>query len=420
MSGAQNFDASSDGGAGPTTLDDIDVQSNDVYVNGPPIEQFNLLRSEAPVFRHRGTNPNDVDWFWALTRHDDITKVSRQWQTFSAAEGVTMTAERPDMELARMMLEMDPPEHTRVRGLVNRGFTPRAIKLLADHYIEVTKRLVAEAVAKSKEVGEIDFVTEVAAELPLIAIAEMLGIPVEDRHKVFEWSNRMIASSDPDYSGGQEDASAAAAEVYAYAQALGADRRANPQNDIISILVSAEDGDALDEHEFNVFVLLLAVAGNETTRNAISHGVIAMIEHPDQWQLLRSRPDLVDSAVEEICRWATPVNAFRRTAQSDITLHDTLIEQGDSVVMYYVAGNHDPEVFTDPHVFDITRTPNPHLTFGGGGPHFCLGANLARLEMRALFAELADTCEHIELTGEIKRLRSSFINGIKTLPVRLT
>jgi cholest-4-en-3-one 26-monooxygenase len=403
-----------------TSLDDIDVQSNDVYVNGPPVEQFNRLRAEAPVFRHAGTNPTDVDWFWALTRHDDITMVSRQWQSFSAADGVTMMRDRPDMEMARMMIEMDPPEHTRVRGLVNRGFTPRAIKLLADHYIEVTKRLVAEAIEECKSNGEIDFVTKVAAELPLIAIAEMLGIPVEDRHRVFDWSNRMIASSDPDYSGGMEDAAEAAAEIYVYAQSLASDRRENPQDDIISILVSAEDGDALDEHEFNIFVLLLAVAGNETTRNAISHGVIAMIEHPDQWQLLRSRPELVDSAVEEICRWATPVNAFRRTAQSDVTLHGTEIKAGDNVVMYYVAANHDPEVFTDPHVFDITRSPNPHLTFGGGGPHFCLGANLARLEMRALFAELADKCETIELTGEIKRLRSSFINGVKTLPVRLT
>ena len=195
---------------------------------------------------------------------------------------------------------------------------------------------------------------------------------------------------------------------------------ASLQDDIISILVSKDGDDALDEHEFNIFVLLLAVAGNETTRNAISHGVIALIEHPDQWELLRANPDLVDSAVEEICRWATPVNAFRRTAQSDITLHGVDIKEGDSVVMYYVAANHDPEVFADPHVFDITRNPNPHLTFGGGGPHFCLGANLARLEMRALFAELADKCEKIELTGEITRLRSSFINGVKTLPVRLS
>ncbi len=401
-------------------LADIDVQSNDVYVDGPPVALFNRLRTEAPVFRHEGKNPTDIDWFWAITRHADITTVSRQWQSFSAAKGVTLMRDREDMEMARMLIEMDPPEHTRVRGLVNRGFTPKAIKLLADHYIEVTKRLVDEAITESAEMGSIDFVTKVAAELPLIAIAEMLGIPIEDRAKVFEWSNRMIGMSDPDYSGGQEDATAAAAEIYVYAQSIAADRRENPQNDIISILVSAEDGDALDEHEFNVFVLLLAVAGNETTRNAISHGVIAMIEHPDQWQKLRENPELVDSAVEEICRWATPVNAFKRVAQSDITLHGQEIKEGDNVVMYYVAANHDPEVFTDPHVFDITRNPNPHLTFGGGGPHFCLGANLARLEMRALFAELANRCEHIEQTGEIKRLRSSFINGVKTLPVKLS
>ena len=401
------------------SLDDVDVQSNDVYLNGPPVEQFNFLRSEAPVFRHPGKNDNEIEWFWALTRHDDITLVSRQWQNFTATEGVTMIGSRPDMELARMMLEMDPPDHTRVRGLVNRGFTPRAIKLLADHYIEVTKRLVAEAIEESQQNGHIDFVTKVAAELPLIAIAEMLGIPVDDRGKVFDWSNRMIGMTDPDYSGGPEDATEAAAEMYVFAQEIAADRRANPQEDIISILVSAEDGDALDEHEFNIFVLLLAVAGNETTRNAISHGVIALIEHPDEWDKLKADPTLVDSAVEEICRWATPVNAFRRVAQSDITLHGTEIKEGDDVVMYYVAANHDPEVFENPEVFDITRSPNPHLAFGGGGPHFCLGANLARLEMRALFAELVEKCDRIELAGEITRLRSSFINGVKTLPVRL-
>jgi cholest-4-en-3-one 26-monooxygenase len=302
-----------------------------------------------------------------------------------------------------------------MRGLVNRGFTPRAIKLMSDNYIAVTEQLVAEAI----EEGQVEFVTKVAAELPLIAIAQMMGIPVEDRSRVFDWSNRMIGQNDADYSGGLDDAAAAAIELYGYAQELADDRRAAPRDDIISILVAAEGNDALTEHEFNMFVLLLAVAGNETTRNAISHGVNALIEHPDQWELLRDNPSLVDSAVEEILRWSTPVNVFRRTATCDVELHGETIREGDSVAMFYASANRDERVFADPDRFDITRDPNPHVTFGGGGPHFCLGANLARLEMRTLFGELARRCERIEPTGEVTRLRSYFINGIKTLPVNL-
>lgn len=399
------------------TADSIDIQSADQYVNGPPHDAFTWLRDNAPVIRHDGMNDGDIEWFWALTRHADITEVSRQFQTWSsAAEGVLIADQRGDMEETRLLVDIDPPEHTRMRSLVNRGFTPRAIKLMADNYANVTTQLVTEAVAA----GEVEFVTSVAAELPLIAIAQMLGIPVEDRNKVFEWSNRMIATSDADYSGGLEDASAAAAELYVYAEELAADRRSTPRDDILSILVSAEGNDALTNHEFNMFVLLLAVAGNETTRNAISHGINAMIERPDQWALLRANPELVDSAVEEILRWATPVNVFRRVATCDVELHGQAIAEGDSVAMFYASGNRDADVFEDPFTFDITRDPNPHLTFGGGGPHFCLGANLARLEMRTLFAELARQCETIELTGDVGRLRSYFINGIKTLPVRLT
>lgn len=394
-----------------------DIQSHDLYVDGPPFERFDVLRAEQPVFRHEGHNDGEIDWFWALTRHADIVSVSRQWQKYSSGRhGVIMMAERPDMELAQMMIDMDPPEHTRVRRLVERGFTPKAIRMLGDHYVEVTKRLVGEAL----DAGEVDFVTAVAAELPLIAIAEMLGVPESDRHRIFEWANRMIGTSDPDYSAGPDDAAAAAEELYLYANELGADRRANPRDDIISILVSASDGDQLSEHEFDVFVLLLSVAGSETTRNAIGHGLLAMIEHPDQWQRLRGEPELVTPAVEEILRWATPVNTFRRTAQTDVEMHGETIREGDPVVMFYASANRDDAVFADPYRFDIGRTPNPHLTFGGGGPHFCLGASLARLEIRAVFAELAERCAGFELTGEVQRLRNSFVNGVKTLPVRLT
>jgi|688.fasta_scaffold64492_2 cholest-4-en-3-one 26-monooxygenase len=396
-------------------IETIDIQSNDIYVDGPPFETFAWLRNNAPALRHPGMNDLDVEWFWALTRHADVVEVSRQFQTYSSERNGVLLMERDNMEETRLLTDIDPPEHTRMRGLVNRGFTPRAIKLMSDNYIAVTEQLVGEAV----EQGDVEFVTKVAAELPLIAIAQMMGIPVEDRSRVFDWSNRMIGQNDADYSGGFDDAAAAAIELYGYAQALADDRRAAPRDDIISILVAAEGNDALTEHEFNMFVLLLAVAGNETTRNAISHGVHALIENPDQWELLRDNPSLVDSAVEEILRWSSPVNVFRRTATCDVELHGETIREGDSVAMFYASANRDETVFANPDRFDITRDPNPHVTFGGGGPHFCLGANLARLEMRTLFGELARRCERIEPAGEVKRLRSYFINGIKTLPVTL-
>jgi cholest-4-en-3-one 26-monooxygenase len=401
---------------GAITVDpEFDIQSHDLYLDGPPYARFERLRREAPLFRHECGNRDEIDWFWALTRYDDIVTVSRQWDVYSSAAGVTLARERPDMELARMMLEIDPPDHTRLRNLVSPGFSPRPMRRLTDHYADVTRRLVDEAIAAT----DVDFVAAVAAELPLITIAELLGIPVEDRHRVFEWANRMVGMSDPDYSGGQADGAAAAAELYVYAQELATDRRRNPRDDVITVLVSGTDGDVLTEHEFNVFVLLLSVAGSETTRNAISHGVVAMIEHPDQWARLRSHPELIRPAVEEILRWATPVNTFRRTARTEVRLHGETIGEGDPVVLFYASANRDPEVFDDPDRFDIGRHPNPHLSFGGGGPHFCLGASLARLEMTALFGELAARCESIDLTGPIGRLRSSFINGIKTLPVRL-
>jgi cholest-4-en-3-one 26-monooxygenase len=315
-----------------------------------------------------------------------------------------------------MMLDLDPPEHTRLRTLVQRGFTPKAVKPLAEHFKEVSARLVGEAIAA----GDVEFVEAVSSELPLIAIAEFLGIPPGDRHKVFDWSNRMIGANDPDYGGGIDDATNAAAELYMYAQALAADRRREPRDDIITTLISEHDGDVLSDHEFDLFVLLLSVAGNETTRNGISHGVLSMIEHPDAWAQLKTDPSLVPSAIEEILRWSTPVHYFRRTATCDVQLHGEQIEEGDAVVMLYASANRDDRVFYDPFTFDVTRDPNPHVTFGGGGPHFCLGANLARLEMKAIFDELVARASSIELTGPVSRLHSNFVNGIKRLPVKLT
>ena len=398
-------------------FDTIDAISNNAYRNGPPHELYTLMRQEAPILRHRGIDPGSPEWFWAISRHADVIEVSRKFQNFSSAKkGALVMQDRPDLEVARMMIDTDPPDHTRLRNLVNRGFTPKAMRLLEDHFREVAHRLVAEAKAE----GTLEFVEKVSSELPLVAIAELLGIPYEDRRKVFDWSNRMIGSTDPDYSGGAEDAQTAAAELYMYANNMAAERKIEPRNDLVTTLISDHDGDQLTEHEFDLFVLLLSVAGNETTRNGISHGLLALIEQPGAWDTLKADPTLVASGVEEMLRWGTPVNNFLRTATGDVELHGQLIKEGDSVVMLYASANRDEEVFADPFRFDVTRNPNPHVTFGGGGPHFCLGFNLAKLEMRILFEELVAQVDSVSLAGEVTKLRSAFIHGIKQLPVTLS
>ncbi len=397
-------------------FDTLDAISNDAYRDGPPHELFTLMRREAPVIKHRGIDPGSPEWFWAITRHADVVEVSRRFQVYSSAKkGALVNQDRPDLEIARMLIDTDPPEHTRLRNIVSRGFTPKVMRLMEDHFHEVAADLVDDALAT----GTLDFVESVSSELPLVAIAELLGIPYEHRRKVFDWSNRMIGATDPDYSGGLEDASMAAAELYMYANEMAAERRIEPRDDLVTTLIADHDGDQLSEHEFDLFVLLLSVAGNETTRNGISHGLLALIDHPEAFAMLKADPSLIPAGVEEMLRWGTPVNNFLRTATCDIELHGVQIHEGDAVVMLYPSANHDEAVFTDPFRFDVTRHPNPHVTFGGGGPHHCLGFNLAKMEMRILFEELLAKVGKVELTGEVTKLRSAFIHGIKQLPVRL-
>jgi cholest-4-en-3-one 26-monooxygenase len=262
-------------------------------------------------------------------------------------------------------------------------------------------------------------VVDVAAELPLQVIAELMGVPQEDRHKVFEWSNRLIGSDDPEYAISQEDTMNAFVEMFAYANDLAAHKRANPSDDIVSVLLQAEvEGERLTDLEFDVFFELLAVAGNETTRNLISHGMLALIENPEQRAKLLADRSLLPGAVEEMLRYASPVMYMRRTAQRDIDLRDQHIKEGDKIALWYIAGDHDPEVFDDPHTFDILRGPaDDHIAFGGGGPHFCLGTHLAKLEIQVMFDALLDRIPEMELAGPVQRLRSSFINGIKHMPV---
>ena len=400
-------------------LEDIDLTDEDTWADHIPHDQFSFLRAEAPIYRHPGNTVGDrvIEDFWALTRHADVQVVNRDTTTFSSEQRGVMVSE-PDEETSahfRTMLDTDPPAHTRLRRLVNRGFTPRMVTRFEEHYAQLTSDLLAKAVAQ----GTFDFVTDVAAELPLMAIAEILGVPVEDRHKLFEWSNKLVGNSDPEYVGSADDALTAATELYVYFNQLGEERRAEPGDDIISRLITEVEGDALGPHEFETFCLLLTVAGNETTRNATSHGMHALLEHPDQMQLLRDNPELLDPAIEEILRWATPVINFRRTATCATEVGGQAIAEGDALVMYYMSANRDETVFEDPFTFDITRDPNDHIAFGGGGAHHCLGANLARLELQIIFKELLASTRSITQAGDVARLRSNFINGIKHMPVEV-
>jgi cholest-4-en-3-one 26-monooxygenase len=316
-----------------------------------------------------------------------------------------------------MMLNMDPPMHTRYRRLVNKGFTPRMITELEATVRERTRGILDKVTPR----GECDFVVDVAAELPLQVIADILGVPQADRHKMFDWSNRMVGSDDPEYGVTQEQAQLASMELFAYAAKLAEEKRAQPGSDLISVLSDAVvDGEQLTQLEIDLFFMLLTVAGNETTRNQVSHGLLALLEHPDQLARLRANRDLLPGAVEETLRWASPVMHFRRTATRDVNVGGTDIAEGDKVVIWYVSANRDERVFKDPMTFDIERSPNEHVAFGGGGPHFCLGANLARLEIQVIFDELLDRWDDLELTGEPARLRSNFINGIKHIPLKFT
>ena len=401
---------------------EIDLLDRDRFTRGIPHEWFTWLRANEPVYHH--AEP-DGPGFWVITKHADVIVCNRDAQTFSSAQkrgGVisleesTMAQSELDDMAGNIMLMMDPPDHTRYRKLVNRGFTPRMIGMLQPHIRELAVGILDQALAG----GTCDFVVDVAAELPLEVIAELIGVPREDRHKIFEWSNRMIGSEDPEYLVSQEDLMNAQVEMFMYAQSLAEQRRKEPKDDIITALLSAEvDGDSLSDMDFNLFFLLLSVAGNETTRNAIAHGMNAFLENPDQWDRLVADPSgRITLATEEILRWASPVMYFRRNATRDFELRGHTIRSGDKISLWYISANRDEDVFDDPFRFDIERDPNPHIAFGGGGPHFCLGAQLARLEIQVLFEELARRVPRVEALGEPALLRSNFIGGIKHLPVR--
>jgi len=399
-------------------LSDINLLDRDAFTKGVPHEWFTYLRANHPIFKH--PEP-DGPGFWVVTKYDDVVAVGRDGATFSSDQkrGGVVILEETEMndfeQGGNLMLTMDAPEHTRYRKLVNRGFTPRQMRMLEPHIRELTAQIIDDVIEK----GGCDYVVDVAAEVPLQVIAEMLGVPQEDRHKLFEWSNRMIGSEDPEYLVSEEEVMNAQVEMFMYANELAAARRAEPRDDIITALLDAEvDGDKLSEMDFNLFFLLIAVAGNETTRNSISHGIKAFCDFPEQYQLLVDDPTLAQSATDEIVRWASPVMYFRRNVTKDTVLRGQQLKEGDKIAMYYISANRDEDVFDRPFEFDIRRSPNEHVGFGGGGPHHCLGMNLARMEIYVLLEEMAKRMPTLERTGEAEPLRSNFIAGIKHMPVK--
>jgi cholest-4-en-3-one 26-monooxygenase len=400
------------------TLEDVNLADPGNFVASVPHEMFEVLRRDAPVWFHPGTD--EVEGFWCIVKHADLVELSRDYgHASSALGGITLhDATAEDLELQRqMMLMMDPPNHTKLRLLVNKGFTPRMIGRLDEHIRDIAKAIVDEVASR----GECDFVVEVAAQLPLRVIVEMMGVPDADRPKIFEWTNRLIGSEDPEYNVSRDEAIGAATEMFMYSTELAAEKRKNPGDDIISTLLQAEvEGNRLTDTEFNLFFQLLAVAGNETTRNLISNGMNFMFEHPDQWAKLVDDRSLLPGAIEEMLRYASPVMYMRRTAPEDFELRGQTIREGDKMALWYISANRDEDVFEDPQRFDVTRSPNEYVAFGGGGPHFCLGANLAKLEIRVMFEELLNRLPDIARAGDIQRLRSNFINGIKHMPVRFT
>lgn len=396
--------------------ENFDFTDPDVLLAGIPVTQFAELRRTAPIWwNEQPESIFDDGGYWVITRHEDVKAISRNGELWSTnRKGAVMrlpdgvTADQLELTKA-LLINHDAPEHTRLRKLISRLFTPRAIARLEDK-LWVAARDIVRAAAQ-KQSG--NFVDDVAMRLPLLAIADLIGVPEADREKLFAWTNSIMNTDDPEFAC---DPAVANAELMAYAYNMADERRRCPADDIVTRLIEADlDGDALGDVEFAFFVILLAVAGNETTRNAMTHGMNAFLDHPDQWELFkRDRPG---TAVDEIIRWATPVHCFQRTALADVALGDVTIREGQRVGLFYSSANFDEEVFENPFAFDISRNPNPHLSFGGNGAHYCIGANLARLEISLIFDELAEQLPDIAKLAEPQRLRSGWINGVKRLDV---
>ncbi|MGZ4130692.1 MAG: cytochrome P450 [Actinomycetota bacterium] len=408
-------------------LGEMALANPDSYVERVPYEWFYELRRRAPVSWHEEPSPNRG--FWAVTRYDDLVRVHMDWETFSSETGAVGLEElEPDqLEIRKSMLETDPPRHRELRNICNKRFSARGVGRYEDFIREVARGVLDRALAKE----EFDFVSEISRELPIRFLCAIFTVAQDDAPMLIEWGDAMIGNQDPEFSAAvvdREDTeefkylpfrSPIALKVFEYADRQRDVRLEEPQEDVIAALTAAQREGVLNEHEFHNYFGLLMIAGNETTRHTISHGIQALMENPEQLRALQDDPSRIPAAVEEILRWATPVFHFRRTATTDTELGGQRIGAGDKVVTWYISANRDETRFPDPYRFDIARTPNEHVTFGPGGPHFCLGAHLARLETKILFQELLPRIRSIEPAGPAERMRSNFVNGIKHLPVRV-
>lgn len=403
-----------------TTNQYIDLSDPDQFVDAVPHEAFAVLRHEDPV--HWTPELDGGRGFWAVTRYEDIREVHRDTETFSSETGGSSLddLEPEHLEARKSMIDMDPPRHNELRGLVNRRFTPKGVLVWEENVRDVVKHVLDGALAKR----EFDFVFDVSSEIPMQVFARILGIEQADRREIIDLTNRLLGRDDPEYAATIDRSqfrhlpfsTPASLEMFAFAQRIAAERRHSSHEDIMSDLVAA----GLDERELNVYFILLATAGNETTRHTISHSLVALNEYPDAREQLRANLDgLGKCATDEMLRWATPVHHFRRTATADTELGGKQIKAGDKVTTWFTSGNRDETVFEDPMSFDITRDPNPHQTFGPGGIHRCLGAHLAKLEVRIVYEDLLSRDVWLEPTATPERLRSNVFNGIKHLPVRV-
>lgn len=407
--------------AAPNLPPGFDFTDPDLNQQRLPVEELAQLRRTAPIW----WNPQPADFgfedggYWVVTKHKDVKEISRRSDVFSSLEKTAIPRYKDgtfgeQVERGKfVLLNMDAPHHTHLRKIVSRAFTPRAVEVLR----EDLARRAAEIVREAAENGSGDFVEQVAAELPLQAIAGLMGVPQEERKKLFDWSNQMVGDLDPEFA--DNDAMGASVELIMYGMQMAADRTANPRDDLVTRLVQADvEGHKLSDDEFGFFVILLAVAGNETTRNSITHGMVAFTEFPDQWELYKKHRPV--TAVDEIVRWATPVTSFQRTALTDYELSGVTIKKGQRVLMVYRSANFDEDVFDDPFSFDIMRDPNPHVGFGGTGAHYCIGTNLARMTIDVMFNAIADHMPDLTPLDLPQRLRSGWLNGIKHWDVDYT
>jgi cytochrome P450 len=406
---------------------DVDLTRHELYRGGFPYERFAELRREHAVWRHPSTtlsrSPDGIE-FWAVLGHPELLEVSRDWRTFSSVDGASIS---PTGEEQRnhTLVSADPPVHTRMRKLISAGFTPRMIRRLDEQVLARTTQVLDAAAAQ----GTCNFVRDVAYQLPMHIIGDIMGIPEADRPDVFRWTDMIMAAPDPAAGITPLEHVAAGIDLYKYAEHLGEDKRRTPTDDVWSILTTAEIEDddgtrtSLTPSELDQFFMILAIAGSETTRSAISGGLVALLDRPEQLARLRSDPDVLNSAVEEILRWSSPVACFARTATTDVEVDRQQIRAGDRVSMWFPAANRDERAFERPDEFDVARDPNPHVSFGGGGAHFCLGAHLARSEIRTMFTELLRRFPDVEITGPTSWLVSAPEQTIavapRDLPVRL-